>query len=333
MPLSLRMAANVVVALLFVLILFLLPSTAPIYLGPQTGMAILTTIALCNLMQESTRMISMKVLVRYNQPNQSMKRMLIEWALVPVVTTIFLLTLGAILPDLPLHAGLTAFAIGFLLFTAVHGARCAHRNSNMGCIMAEAEKWKKDQAIAQLSMMRSHFNPHFMFNSLNALSGLIMQDQHKACRFVDELSAVMRYVMANKEKDLVSLESEMVFLESYLFLVKVRFREKVIFNLDIPVEVRKKMLPPLLLHMLSEVALRENMATQEQPLIVNIKAQDNVLYFTHNLQVRDKETEPGHEAIERLGARYVFLKTSPPTVSISEQEFNMRLPLISEIQG
>ncbi|MDZ7646494.1 MAG: histidine kinase [Cytophagales bacterium] len=87
----------------------------------------------------------------------------------------------------------------------------------------DAERLKKESMEAQYNNLKNQVNPHFLFNSLNALTNLVYQDQAKAVKFIKQLSEVYRYVLDSRDKEVVQLEEEMHFLESYVFLQQIRF--------------------------------------------------------------------------------------------------------------
>ncbi|MES2387487.1 MAG: histidine kinase [Bacteroidota bacterium] len=323
-----RIVANSLAALVFTSVLLVLPGTKAMFSGESNLRTILTTVLITNLLQETNRFIDIRVSQAFRF--EQLKRMLFEWTLVPVSTSVFLFLLGYLMPYIPASAACTSFAIGLLFFSALHAARSMHRASFMSCIIADAEKRQKDQAMAQLNLMRSHFNPHFMFNCLNALSSLIHQDQNGASDFVDELSQVMRYVLANKDKEYVPLGGELDFLRSYMYLAKIRFREKIKFELDISPAVAKRRLPPLLLHMLAETALRENAVTAEQPMTISIRTEGSSIIISHPLYPKDNDEQPGLEAAERLRMRYAVISGPAPETEITDDHFKAAIPLLPE---
>ena len=120
----------------------------------------------------------------------------------------------------------------------------------------QQEKLKREQLALQYETLKSQVNPHFLFNNLNSLTSLISTNPDKAIDFVKKLSEVYRYVLDQKDHELVALDTELKFLESYIFLQKIRFET----NLDVLIDVESKnyKVIPLSLQMMVENAIKHN---------------------------------------------------------------------------
>src|SRR5690554_1181787 len=145
----------------------------------------------------------------------------------------------------------------------------------------EAEKMKNERLAGQYQSLKDQLNPHFLFNSLNVLSNLIYEDADKANEFLQKLSNIYRYVLDVQDKSLIKLEKEMGFANSYLALQKLRFGEKLQYEIKID-DSRDKSIPPLSLQLLLENAVKHNIATTEYPLKIEIFTTDNQLVVRNN---------------------------------------------------
>ncbi|MBX2894575.1 MAG: histidine kinase [Cyclobacteriaceae bacterium] len=190
----------------------------------------------------------------------------------------------------------------------------------------EAERLKKENMEAQFNSLRSQVNPHFLFNSLNALTNLVYQDQDKAVKFIKQLSAVYRYVLSTRDKELVPLAEELEFLHAYLFLQQIRFGEKLKLQVDVNSD---GLVAPLVLQMLVENAIKHNIIAEEQPLTIRIYKEEACLVVANNLQKRaiptDESTGAGLENIKR---RYGFLSSMAVRVEESTHTFKVIIPII-----
>lgn len=190
----------------------------------------------------------------------------------------------------------------------------------------EAERLKKENMEAQFNSLRSQVNPHFLFNSLNALTNLVYQDQDKAVRFIKQLSTVYRYVLNTRDKELVSLSEELEFLHSYLFLQQIRFGEKLKLQVELSDE---GYVAPLVLQMLVENAIKHNIIADEQPLTIRVYREVTMLVVENNLQKKsipsDESTGAGLENIKR---RYAFLSSVPVKVEAENNFFKVSIPVI-----
>jgi sensor histidine kinase YesM len=215
-----------------------------------------------------------------------------------------------------------------LLITMFMTARDFFINWRQAAVDAEVSK--RESVKAQYENLKSQVNPHFLFNSLNALTSLVYQDQDKAVKFIKQLSTVYRYVLDTRDKELVSLNEEIEFLQSYLFLQQIRFGEK----LKLSVELNGEGLgAPLVLQMLVENAIKHNIIAEEQPLTIRIYREELMLVVENNLQ---KKSIPSDEStgagLENIKKRYSFLSSIPVSVDENERRFKVSVPVIRSEQ-
>lgn len=146
------------------------------------------------------------------------------------------------------------------------------------------ESLKREKLALQYDALKNQVNPHFLFNSLNTLSGLIGKDEEKATRFVKQLSDIYRYVLEQKDRELVALDTEMKFVENYINLMKIRFGDNLVVNSDIP-EGSSFRIIPISVQMLIENAIKHNIISGDKPLTISIILTDNdYLQVQNNLQ-------------------------------------------------
>jgi LytS/YehU family sensor histidine kinase len=119
-------------------------------------------------------------------------------------------------------------------------------------------KLQKENLQSQFEVLKQQVNPHFLFNSLNVLTSLIKVDPDLAEVFTERLSIVYRNVLENKDKDLVTLGSEMDFIKAYVFLLDIRFSNKVFVNINIDEKDFDAYVVPLALQLLIENAIKHN---------------------------------------------------------------------------
>lgn len=195
--------------------------------------------------------------------------------------------------------------------------------------LLEVEKHKTESANAQLQNLKNQLNPHFLFNNLSVLSSLVYQNQDKAVDFINELSKVYRYVLDNKNAELVSLQEEFDFLEHYIYLLKIRFGENIIFNIQIE-ESLICFLPPMCLQMLVENTIQHNETSQAKPLNVSIIAKNNRLIVSNPIQPRSDKSESSQTGLENMKTRYQFFTDEKIEIIHNESVFTVSLPLIAK---
>ena len=192
----------------------------------------------------------------------------------------------------------------------------------------QQEKLKREQLALQYETLKSQVNPHFLFNNLNSLTSLISSNPDKAIDFVKKLSEVYRYVLDQKNNELVDLELELKFLESYVFLQKIRFET----NLDVQITVQTgnfKVIP-LSIQMLVENAIKHNEISDKNPLIIRIfSTEDGYLTVENKLQ-RKVGSEGSGSGIQNIKERYQFFTDKKVMIAESGGDFVVRIPLLTD---
>ncbi|MEM1134910.1 MAG: histidine kinase [Bacteroidota bacterium] len=195
--------------------------------------------------------------------------------------------------------------------------------------MLEAEKLKTQQLKMELSVLKNQISPHFLFNSLNTLVTLIGEDQKIASEFTEKLSEVYRYILQNKEKELVKLQTEVAFVESYLFLLKMRFGNNLKFEKKIDKEQLEKYVPPLTLQILVENAIKHNIVSLSMPLTVEIYSHNaSTLIVQNTLQKKKNVKDSTRTGLENIKKRYQFLTKQKLDIITTTNYFMVALPLI-----
>ncbi|MEQ9413384.1 MAG: histidine kinase, partial [Cyclobacteriaceae bacterium] len=195
----------------------------------------------------------------------------------------------------------------------------------------EAEKAKQESIKANYESLKNQVNPHFLFNSLNALTSLVYEDQDKAAKFIKQLSEVYRYVLDSRNKEVVTLDEELSFMNSYLFLQQIRFGDKL--KIENELKSMKGNVPPLALQMLVENAIKHNEVSQEQPLIIKLHSDGSNLFVSNNLQLKSKQiNESVGVGLDNITKRYEFLSDRPVVIEKDEKNFVVKLPILLEEQ-
>ncbi len=191
----------------------------------------------------------------------------------------------------------------------------------------EAEKLKTLTSTARYEMLNNQINPHFFFNNLNTLSTLIHADTEKADQYLQKLSEIYRYILSNKDSELVSLSQELKFLNDYIELLSIRFQDSLSFQLNIDKESYNKFLPPAVLQLLVENVVKHNYFTKQEPLIVTIKSKDHKITILNKIQKKDALEHSNGIGLKNISERYEFLGEN---INIRNQSdiFEVELPLI-----
>jgi PAS domain S-box-containing protein len=195
-------------------------------------------------------------------------------------------------------------------------------------LRTESRQLQKENLRSQFEMLKSQ---HFLFNSLNVLTSLIKLDPDLAEKFAEQMSKVYRYVLEHREEDLVSLRSEIDFISSYIFLLEIRFRDKVKVELRIPDEMMELSIAPLALQLLIENAVKHNTFSKKQPLTIEIFTdEEHYLLVVNNLQRREMKIEGTGVGLMNIEARFRHLTDKPPFFGEQGDRFVARIPLLNE---
>jgi LytS/YehU family sensor histidine kinase len=196
--------------------------------------------------------------------------------------------------------------------------------------LVEVERYKKESIEAQLEVLKGQINPHFLFNNLSVLSSLVYIDQDKAVEFINQFSKVYRYVLESNSKELVELQTELQFINSYIYLLKIRFGENINFNLNINTKYNNYYIPPMAIELILENTIKHNEASEEKPLYVNIDtSNDNYLVISNNIQLR-KDVEQGTKlGLNNIKKRYLHYTNMPVEIIKNEKSFTIKIPLLT----
>jgi LytS/YehU family sensor histidine kinase len=213
-----------------------------------------------------------------------------------------------------------------LVFMAIFTARSWLMEWRKSAI--EAEQLRSEKLASQYQSLKDQLNPHFLFNSLNALSNLVYEDADKSAAFIQKLSKIYRYVLDVQQEELVELDRELDFAKNYLELQKIRFEENLNYKVDVP-NCKGCFLPPLSLQLLLENAIKHNIASQENPLYISILQKGDELWVSNSFQPKTSQNEPSTGVgLENIKSRYRLLSNRALEIVQTEQEFFVRLPLL-----
>lgn len=191
------------------------------------------------------------------------------------------------------------------------------------------QKEKYVKITTEHESLKSQIGPHFLFNSLNVLNGLIDENPDKAQEFVGELSSIYRYVLEQKDKSLVSVEEELNFSRTYMNLVQKRYEDGLEFEIIGEANPELKIVP-LSLQILLENTIKHNRISSDEPLRVRVELKDDELLIVNNLQKKNKLTESTGKGLKNIKERYSAFSNRNVEIQENETEFRVRLPLLSE---
>ena len=190
-------------------------------------------------------------------------------------------------------------------------------------------KVQKENLQSQFEVLKQQVNPHFLFNSLNVLTSLIKADPDLAESFTERLSKVYRYVLENKEKDLVSLSTELEFLNAYLFLLEIRFMKKLMIDIRVDKSYYDLQILPIAIQLIIENAIKHNTFSKANPLRIEIFVDDKLsLNIINNLNLRETKIISTGVGLENINRRYALVSDQKPEFIKTDEHFIAKLPLL-----
>ncbi len=201
---------------------------------------------------------------------------------------------------------------------------------NQQSIKLENETLKREALQSQFESLKNQLSPHFLFNSLTALKILISEAPDKAQNYVNNLSKALRYTLQSNEKRLVTLDEEMKFIDSYLYLIRIRFDKNLLVELDVDEELLKFKIPPLTIQTLIENAIKHNEVSKLNPLSINILTTENFSLIVSNIIQKkfNKEEGTGIGLANLLKQFEILLGPDKFTISKKDNKFIVEVPLI-----
>lgn len=192
-----------------------------------------------------------------------------------------------------------------------------------------AERLEKEKVITQYESLRNQVNPHFLFNSLNALSELVYENQEIAVKYIRQLSLVYRYVLDSRNREVATLKEEFEFLDSFIFLQKIRFGENLNFDLEVE-ESETRFILPLSLQILVENIIKHNVISTEDPLQIRIFEEEDYLVVINQLHKKRNAEDNTGVGLQNIKMRYKYLSEKPVFIDEENDSFVVKIPILEE---
>jgi hypothetical protein len=203
-------------------------------------------------------------------------------------------------------------------------------------IIKKQENKVKEQKIiagtasAKFESLKNQIDPHFLFNSLNVLSSLIEENRENAQRFTTALSKVYRYVLEQKDKDLVPIEEELAFAKTYINLLQMRFENSLTYEISIENIDSGAKVVPLSLQLLLENAVKHNIISEQKPLHIKITIEKDDLVIQNNFQKKAVLQDGQGVGIQNIISRYDIITDRKVTIEQNGHTFTVKLPILTK---
>lgn len=196
----------------------------------------------------------------------------------------------------------------------------------------EAEELKRQNLIAEYESLKDLINPHFLFNSLNTLIGLINDDKKVAIQYGEHFAKVYRYLLDNRDIQLLPLKEEINIIEKLTFLFQKRYGNSFKATINVKPELMALLIAPLTLQMLIENAIKHNIISKANPLNIEIfNEDDNYIVVKNNIQKKNKNKKTTKIGLETIKKRYQFITKSEVIIIEGQEEFIVKIPLVNQI--
>ena len=211
--------------------------------------------------------------------------------------------------------------VGFLRYRSIQTAQ-------VHTLQVQATRLERDKAQIQYQNLINHLKPHFLFNSLTSLNSLIAINPQQASAFLRKLSVIYRYILQNKDKDLVPLQDELAFVQQYITLQESRFDEGLQIRVDVPKTYLTRQIVPVTLQNLLENAIKHNIIDDDSPLVVRIYTEGDYLCVVNNLQKKAFVETSNKQGLTSMQSLYYYLSRQEIEVTETETEFCVKIPLL-----
>ncbi|MBY8961708.1 2TM domain-containing protein [Flavobacterium sp. D11R37] len=192
------------------------------------------------------------------------------------------------------------------------------------------EKIIAGTASAKFETLKNQIDPHFLFNSLNVLSSLIEEDPDSAQRFTTSLSKVYRYVLEQRDKELVSVQEELTFAKTYMNLLKMRFENSIHFEMPDNVPDSSAWVVPLSLQLLLENTIKHNIVSQQKPLHIKIFMEKGYLVVQNDFRKKEVLQDRRGVGLQNIISRYAIITKRQVVIEQTEKYFTVKLPILTE---
>ncbi len=193
---------------------------------------------------------------------------------------------------------------------------------------SKAQLLEKEKTMVMYESLKQQLNPHFLFNSLTSLSGLIETDQALAGQFLEQMSGIYRYILKNGNSETVTLKNEIDFVNLYISLQQTRFKKGLQVNINIPADYFHYKIAPVSLQNLIENAIKHNVMDAESPLVIDIFIEHDYVVVKNNLHKKNMVETSNKKGLAQFETLYKYLCEKPIIIEETNQYFIIKIPLI-----
>ena len=218
----------------------------------------------------------------------------------------------------------TSLFLGVLVYTSY----AIYFSSSKQQKLLNQQKVLTGNVSAQFESLKNQLDPHFLFNSLNVLNALIDENPEKAQDFTNSLSKIYRYILDQKNKELVMLEEELSFAKSYMELLQMRYEDGLTYSFPDSLLLKDGKVVPLALQLLLENVIKHNKISSLSPIHILIKEDNNYLIVQNNLNKKVHDERRIGIGLENIANRYAILTDRKVVLDETEENFTIKIPIL-----
>ncbi|HSQ43482.1 MAG TPA: sensor histidine kinase [Ginsengibacter sp.] len=228
---------------------------------------------------------------------------------------------------IPIFRCIAFSSLAVLLFTLLYEILFLSTQRVLYTKIVDQLDWERSKA--EMSVLKNELEPHFIFNSLNTLSYLILNDPQTAHEFNSKLASVYKYFLINKDRELITLQGELEFIENYFFVLQVRHDNKLHLSTDLSNHHEGTlMILPYALQILVENAIKHNEFSDADPLYIKVVLNGEYLQIKNNKKPRPYAVNSTGIGLRNLSSRYRLVCNKDILIETTDNEFTVKLPLI-----
>jgi sensor histidine kinase YesM len=195
----------------------------------------------------------------------------------------------------------------------------------------ENERLTRENLQSRYESLKNQLSPHFLFNSLSALKSLIAENPAISQTYVDHLSHVLRHSLNGNKNKTVSLADELEVVDSYVFLIKMRYESSISIERNVDNTYLQHRLPPLALQTLVENAVKHNVISKRYPLMIRIFTGTDKIIVANSIREKYSSEEGTGIGLPNLASQYKLLVGQDIQILKTENEFRVELPLLKPV--
>ncbi|MBL7723865.1 MAG: histidine kinase [Chitinophagaceae bacterium] len=228
----------------------------------------------------------------------------------------------------PMYLFISLCVLTVLVFTLVYEIIFLRKERELDSKLVD--EIDRERTQAELQALTNEMDPHFIFNSLNAMNHLILSNPAQAHSFNNKLAQVYKYFLLNKNKELIPLQDELDFIDNYFFLLQLRYDKKLQLHLALGENYGSVMIPPCALQLLIENAIKHNEFTAENPLTIKIIMNGKHLKISNNIKPKPYSINSTNIGLKNLSLRFKLICHKDIVIENNQDFFTVYVPLIKQ---